>query len=201
MSSASDAPVRPAGTRTRSGNAMLRTRTALLAAAAACVQRDGVRKLTMGDVSTMGGVAKATLYNHFRTKGDLLAALVEDRVSALGASCADVARQRGLPAALEAAAAALAADPALRRVSADEPLALLPLLRAGEARGWEQARGAVAEVLRAAGAPADAAAVEAVLRWLSGQLLWPATPEQARHGAALLAGGSTPARPLLGWPG
>ena len=69
---------------------MLRTRTAILSAAAACVQRDGVRKLTMGDVATMGGVAKATLYNHFRTKGDLLAALVEGRVTTLGQSCAGV---------------------------------------------------------------------------------------------------------------
>ncbi len=201
MSSASDAPVRAAGTRTRSGNAMLRTRTAILTAAAACVQRDGVRKLTMGDVATAAGVAKATLYNHFRTKPDLLAALVESRIAALGESCTEVARQRGLQAALEAAAAALAADPALRAVSADEPLALLPLLRQGQARGWELARQAVVELLVAAGTPADVLVVEGVLRWFSGQLLWPATPEQARHGAALLAGESAPARSLLGWPG
>ena len=180
---------------------MLRTRTAILAAAAACVQRDGVRKLTMVDVATMGGVAKATLYNHFRTKPDLLAALVESRLATLGESCADVARQRGLPAALEAAAAARAGVAALRTVSADEPLALLPLLRAGDARGWRLARQAVVEVLVAAGAPADVPAVEAVLRWLTGQLLWPATPEQARYGAAVLSGPSPSARSLLGWPG
>ena len=183
---------------------MLRTRTAILAAAAGCVQRDGVRKMTMGDVATEGGVAKATLYNHFRTKPDLLVALVESRVAALGQECAQVAGDRGLQSALEAAAAALAADPALRKVSADEPLALLPLLRESRARGWEQARAATSEVLTAAGAAADAQAVEAVLRWLAGQLLWAASPEQARHGAQLLAGGSvgsTPARSLLGWPG
>ncbi|MBC7374944.1 MAG: hypothetical protein H7323_13225, partial [Frankiales bacterium] len=82
-----------------------------------------------------------------------------------------------------------------------EPLALLPLLRAGDARGWRLARQAVVEVLVAAGAPADVPAVEAVLRWLTGQLLWPATPEQARYGAAVLSGPSPPARSLLGWPG
>ncbi|MBC7373078.1 MAG: helix-turn-helix transcriptional regulator [Frankiales bacterium] len=91
----------------------------MLAAAADCVQRDGVRKLTMVDVATMSAVAKATLYNHFRTKNDLLAALVESRLVTLGESCADVARERGLQAALEAADAALAGGAALRTVGVD----------------------------------------------------------------------------------
>lgn len=186
--SSSDAPVRQAGTRARSGNAMLRTRAALLDAAAASIADQGVRRTTMSDLAARGGVAKATLYNHFRTKDDVLRALVDAQVAALGEACVAAAAEAGLPAALELAAAALAADPALRRVAVDEPALLLPLVAPGETRGWAGARTAVVVVLSAAGAPSGPAAVDALLRWLVTQLLWPATPDQARLGAALLAG-------------
>ncbi|MDX6225062.1 MAG: TetR/AcrR family transcriptional regulator, partial [Frankiales bacterium] len=76
MTSPSDAPVRATGTRTRSGNAMLRTRAAILDGAERCIERDGIRRTTMSDVSGEAKVAKATLYNHFRTKDDVMSALV-----------------------------------------------------------------------------------------------------------------------------
>ena len=214
--SSSDAPVRPAGTRVRSGNAMLRTRAALLEAAAGCLQERGVRRTTMGDVAQAAGVAKATLYNHFRTKDDVLRALVDSRVEGLGAAACVDAAETGLPSALERAAAGIAADGALRTVATGEPALLLALLAPGESRGWAQARTAVVSVLSAAGAPTGPQAVDAVLRWLVGLLLWPATSDQARLGAALLAGlGDAPAAQTVatapvgavegasgvGWPG
>ena len=184
---ASDAPRRAAGVRTRSGNAMLRTRTALLAAAATCVERDGVRRTTMSEIAATAGVAKATLYNHFRTKDDVLAALVDAQVASLGSTCAQAAADRGLAAALEVAAAELAGSGPLRRVAKEEPGLLAPLAVPGEGRGWEAARTAVTSVLTAAGVPADAAAVELVLRWLLSQLLWPA--DAGSSGAQRLAAG------------
>src|SRR4051794_6188343 len=97
---------------------MLRTRTAILAAAADCVARGGVRRTTMSEVSSSGGIAKATLYNHFRTKSDLLEGLLLARIDDL----ADRAATAGdLATSLRLAAAELAASPALRRVAADEP--------------------------------------------------------------------------------
>mgnify|MGYP000273468844 CR=1 FL=1 len=89
---------------------MGRTRTALLQAAAGCVTARGARATTMGQLAREGGVAKATLYNHFRTKDEVLAALVDSRVAALGEVCLSVAGDGGLAAALERAAAGLAAD-------------------------------------------------------------------------------------------
>ncbi|MCW2681146.1 MAG: transcriptional regulator, TetR family, partial [Frankiales bacterium] len=121
--SASDAPQRDPGLRTRSGNAMLRTRGAILDAAAACVERSGVRRTTMSAIAATGGVAKATLYNHFRTKDDVLAALVEARVAALAAECTG----RSIADALEHAAAVLRESAALRRVAQEEPALLVPL--------------------------------------------------------------------------
>ncbi|MDT4917587.1 MAG: TetR/AcrR family transcriptional regulator, partial [Pseudonocardiales bacterium] len=70
--SASAAPVRQQGMHTRAGNAMSRTRAALLSGAARAVSVTGSR-ITMAQVATAAGVAKATLYNHFRTRDAVLA--------------------------------------------------------------------------------------------------------------------------------
>ena len=200
---------------------MGRTRTALLEAAAECVTARGARATTMGQLALVGGVAKATLYNHFRTKDEVLAALVDSRVAALGEACLLVAHDDGLAAALERAAVGLAADEPLRAVAAGEPALLLPLLRPGASGGWDAARTAVTTVLEASGTPSGPGAVDTVLRWLVGQLLQPATADQGRVGAQVLAAGlvATPveaapeqdavvpvgveARPSsgLGWPG
>ena len=191
---------------------MQRTRAALLDAAAACVVRDGARATTMAAIAAAAGVAKATLYNHFRTKDDVLTALVQDRVAALAAECARVGKTAGLAAALGHAGAALASSAALRRVAADEPARLVPLAVPTDAPTWASVRTAVADVLTAAGGRADAGHVEVALRWLVSQLLWPL---DAADGAQLLVRGLLPASGAaergrssakaqatgLGWPG
>ena len=50
---------------------MGRTREAALAGALAAVTKYGSRKATMGDIAMLAGIAKATLYNHFRTRDDV----------------------------------------------------------------------------------------------------------------------------------
>jgi len=172
---ASDAPRRTSGTRVRSGNAMQRARSAVLEAAAHCVERYGVRRTTMGDIALKAEVAKATLYNHFRTKDDVLAALVEHRVAGLGRDAEAAAAADGLAAALRLAADGLAASGPLRRLVADDPALATRLAVPSESRGWRSAHEAVRAVLVAAGCPDDDAAVTLVLRWLVSQVLWPAT--------------------------
>ena len=196
--SASDAPLRDPGLRTRSGNAMQRTRVAILDAAEACVAAAGVRRTTMSEIASRGGVAKATLYNHFRTTDDVLAALVEARVAGLAAAV------EGRPVfdALEHVATVLRESAALRRVAQEEPALLVPLAVPGEVRGWDAARSAVVALVGAESA-------ELVLRWLVSQLLWPAEPGAAAAVAGALAPGASSVpeqgRPEssagLGWPG
>src|ERR1700760_960026 len=92
---ASAAPVREAGTRARAGNAMNRTRAALLDGARRAVEESGT-KLTMSQVAVASGVAKATLYNPFRPRDAVLSALLEDETARL----VDLARTADdLPAA------------------------------------------------------------------------------------------------------
>jgi AcrR family transcriptional regulator len=85
---ASAPPRRSGGTRSRAGNAMARTRAGLLDGARRAVGARGTRRTTMNDIAAQAGVAKATLYNHFRTKDDVWSALVEAEVRALAAECA-----------------------------------------------------------------------------------------------------------------
>jgi AcrR family transcriptional regulator len=217
VSSPSDAPVRATGTRTRSGNAMLRTRTAILDAATACVARAGVRRTTMSDVSAQAQVAKATLYNHFRTKDDLMSAVVLARVEQLAAECSELA-VAGLAPALEYAGRCLSGSEALRQVADAEPALAAALATAGTGRAWQAARQGVATVLRESGAPSDEDSIDVVLRWLCGHVMWSATEAELALGARVIADGlgrapavaaiaapapyaeSRPAPPGVGWP-
>lgn len=187
--SASDAPTASPGTRTRSGNAMARTRVALLEATARSIERDGVRRTTMVDVAALSGVAKATLYNHFRTKDDLLAALVTATVGELAAAAR---AQPSLELAFAEVARGLGGSALRAKVAADEPALLVPMLAGGNGRGWHAVRVEVAMVLEAFGRDADHGAVETVLRWAAAQLVWPLVGDEAEVGACLLVRGLGP---------
>src|SRR4051794_8445160 len=133
----------------RAGNAMGRTRAAVIDGAQRAVEKYGSRKATMADIAALAGVAKATLYNHFRAKRDVYAATVEAEVRSLGAECARVAADEGLHAALVRAAERIGTHPAVRRVAADEPAVLARLQTPAHDPAWEVAREAVTVTLQA----------------------------------------------------
>jgi AcrR family transcriptional regulator len=166
---ASAAPVRASGTRSRAGNAMDRTRRALLDGARQAVQLSGT-KITMAQVAAAAGVAKATLYNHFRTREAVLAALLVDEVVAL---VADV-RDQPLPGALARAATALGDHPMRRSLAEAEPGTLVRLARIDPGcEGWRRARAAVDTQLARDGRRGT----DTVLRWLASYLVTPADAE------------------------
>src|SRR5215475_4066644 len=139
LQDASAAPVRVAGTRSRAGNAMNRTRAALLVGARRAVEASGT-KITMAQVAAAAGVAKATLYNHFRTREAVLSALLADEVTRL----VEAASGRPLAEALEGTATSLSEHPLLRVLARLEPATLAALGRVDPAvDGWREARDAV----------------------------------------------------------
>ena len=162
---ASAAPRRAPGLRSRAGNAMERTRSAVLDGAARAVEKHGARRATMGDIAVLAGIAKGTLYNHFRTKDAVYAAAVEAAVRALAEESALAARD-DLADALALAAERIGGHPALRRLASDEPAALAVLVTPSDGPTWQLARDGVRAVLEAGGRVPDAAAVDVVLRWL-----------------------------------
>lgn len=175
---ASAAPVREQGSHTRAGNAMNRTRAALLAGAREAVLASGT-KITMAQVAAAAGVAKATLYNHFRTRDAVLAALVEHEVSTLVATLAE----RPLADALRDAALAVAGSPVVRALAVREPATLARLATVDtSARGWQLARDAV---MAALGGRASAGSA-IVLRWLSSYLTTSASASDVAAEAAML---------------
>jgi AcrR family transcriptional regulator len=172
------APAHVPGARTRSGNAMGRTRSGLLDGAARAFAERGLRGSTMQSVAAAAGVAKATLYNHFRTKDEVARALLAaelDRLTALAGS---------LPpsAALTALAEEVAAHPVLRRLADLEPAVLTALLTTTP-QHWAELVRRLAAALRA-----DPALAELAARWLLGLVLQPGEPAVRRATTERLAG-------------
>lgn len=175
---------------------MARTRAAVLAGALRGVEKYGTKRTTMGDIATLGGVAKATVYNHFRAKTDVYAALVESEVRALGEECVERAEAPGdrdpLAVALEHAAASLSESRALRRLATEEPQVAARLTTLDDGAASTAARDAALGVLAAAGRDADPLAAETVLRWLVSHVTWPASRDAARAGADAIAAAPPP---------
>jgi AcrR family transcriptional regulator len=188
----SAAPVRERGLRSRAGNAMNRTRAALLDGAVRAVAAHGVRRSTMADIASLAGVAKATLYNHFRTKEAVFAAVLDARVRGLTEDCVRIARS-DLAAALACAAERIGSDPALRRIARDEPAVVASFARLGSGGVWYTARAGLHELLTAAGRDAADHHVELVLRWLTSFVATPGTAVDAQAHAVACAVCAEPA--------
>ena len=167
---------------------MNRTRIAVIEGAGRAVEKYGSRRATMGDIATLAGIAKATIYNHFRTKEDIYRAAVEAGVRELAGECAAIAAS-DLAEALARAAGRLAAEPALRRIAAEEPAVLAEVAIPGDGPAWDTARQATGEVLKSAGVPVTAGSVDLVLRWLAGHVGAPGTEESRATGAAVIVAG------------
>ena len=163
---------------------MGRTREAPLAGAARAVAKYGARKTTMGDIAMLAGIAKATLYNHFRTKPDVYRATVAAEVDAI-ATAATARLDQGMEAALAEAARLVGEHPAVRKIAAGEPETLAALASIGDGTAWKAAHDHVAEAIRAAGFDDGPASVDLVLRYLASQLLTP-SDDAARVGETRL---------------
>jgi AcrR family transcriptional regulator len=131
-------------------------------------------------------VAKATLYNHFRTKDEVARALLAAELDRLTAAAA----ARPAAAALAGLADELAGHPVLRRLRETDPELLLSLL-AADAEVWS------ALTTRLAGAlDADPAGAELAARWLLGVVLQPGrSTARHRHAAVLAAALAGPVPP------
>ncbi len=169
---------RPAGTRSRAGNAMARTQAAVVAGVGACLAAHGVRRTTMIDIAAAAGIAKGTLYNHVRTKNEALALYADEQVGVL----LDVLGGGPQPGtALAAAAEQLAVHPVLDRLRADEPQLLAGLL-VGPAAAARRA-----PVLEALADLFGAEVAPVALRWLTSLLVDPGTAQERASGGWWLA--------------
>ncbi|MFZ0322536.1 MAG: TetR/AcrR family transcriptional regulator [Actinomycetes bacterium] len=151
---------------------MERTRAGIVAGARAGIVRDGVRRVSMATVADLGGVAKATVYNHVRSKPDLLALVAHDLVERVDAVASE---QVTLVDALVAAAGLAAQDEVVRAVADEEPGVVGRLMRVQSTPVFDEARTAIAALVERHGVDittsggtgtSGESTVDLVLRWL-----------------------------------
>ncbi len=105
---------------------MERARSGIIEAAAGLVADGGPGAVTMSAVARRAAVAKATVYNHFRDRHELLRALLATERERLVAHCSTAA-----PAAqLDAAAAWLSESAVIAGLRNNDPRTLLDLVDA-----------------------------------------------------------------------
>jgi AcrR family transcriptional regulator len=159
------------------GSLHRRTEEAILEGTKSLIARVGIAGLSMIEIADHSQVSRATLYNHFRDKDAVLAALLSSEVSRI---CSE-ATNAGTPAdALEALSIAISTDQALealRRFDGE-------ILSGALAHTQSELFIDIAKVLFAA--TKSEAGTGVAMRWLIGQALQPITPEQSRAQAALL---------------
>jgi AcrR family transcriptional regulator len=157
---------------------MNRTRAGLLAGAARALAEHGLRRSTMQSIAAAAGVSKATLYNHFRTKDEVVTALFATEVDRLTALAGAVPPDRALAALSDE----LGAHPVLRRLAETEPELLTGLLAVGP-EWWADLTGRLAVALAV-----DDDGAELAARWLIGVVLQPGrSTTRHRHAARLVA--------------
>jgi AcrR family transcriptional regulator len=163
---------------------MNRTRAGLLSGAARAFAEQGLRRSTMQLVAAAAGVAKATLYNHFRTKDEVVAALLAAELDRLTALAAALPPEQALATLSDE----LGAHPVLRRLAETDPEIFTGLLTV-EPERWAEVVGRLATALQI-----DADGADLVAHWLAGVVLQPGRSttrhrHAARLAAALSAGG------------
>ena len=159
------------------GSLHRRTEEALLEGTQSRLARVGIAGLSMIEMADHSQVSRATLYNHFRDKDAVLAALLTSEVNRI---CSE-ATKAGTPAdALEALSIAISSDKALAAIRTFDGEILSYALAHTQSEHFID----IAKVLFVA--TKSEAGTGVAMRWLIGQALQPITAEQSRAQAALL---------------
>jgi AcrR family transcriptional regulator len=174
----------PAAPRTRAGSGLGRSRAAIVDGARRAVIVSGTR-VSMAQVAAAAGVAKATLYNHFRTREDVLEAVLLAEIDAV---IADVGH-RELSLCLIRAATLVSEHPLLEALGEHDTDVLAAMARVDvRSAGWNRVAAAIETVLSRSGKRGT----PTVLRWLSSFVLAPADLEDIAADVAILVAGLPP---------
>jgi AcrR family transcriptional regulator len=170
--------------RSAASSAMARNRAAILAGAGRAVEISGT-KVSMAQFATAAGVAKGTLYNHFRTREEVLVGLLLGEIDRLISEIAHLP----LADALIRAASAVSDHPLLEALGGDDFSTLAVLARVDvRTAGWGRVATAVDAIL----SRADLGGTSTVLRWLSSFITAPADLADIEADVAILVAGLPP---------
>jgi AcrR family transcriptional regulator len=154
-----------------------RSRDAILAGAKIVVGEVGSYESNMVDISARAQVSRATVYNHFADKEEMMLSLVESELNRL----ADLAKsQATAQAGLYALSRAISTDPALAKMVQTDPQDIAKFVTATNHPLWELANELCAKVFGV-----DNGGL--VLHWLISQIGSPLNEAQSEHQAQQLA--------------
>ena len=159
-----------------------KSRVTILAGAKLVIAKVGNYQSNIADIAVSAQVAKATIYNQFADKAEMMESLVESEVIRLTElALAASSRQEGLALLSNA----ISQDLALRKLVESDPSDIARLVTITNHPTWVLVHQGIAKVFGA-----DSAACGVILRWLIGQIASPITEEesvaQARRLAATL---------------
>jgi len=156
-----------------------RTQAAILEATKGLIATTGLKKMSMIEIADASQVSRATLYNHYRDKESVLAALCEsemERIVTLAQGASDATT------ALTLISQEISQDPALAAMRRNDPEILMQAFSTQDHLLWKAFAVAITHVV------GDEKKSALVVRWLLGQTLSPLTPEQSRSQAQGITG-------------
>ncbi len=154
-----------------------RTQSAILAGTKELIATVGLAKMSMIEIADTSQVSRATLYNHYRDKDSVIAALCESEISRL---IAIVHSAPNAIDALESLSIQISTDSALAHMRLHDPAPLASALAGATHPLWTALSLSLAEVT------GSQVVADLALRWLLGQALQPLSPEDSRLAAELL---------------
>lgn len=153
-----------------------RSRAAILHGAKIVLAQVGSYQANMNDIASRAEVSRATVYNHFSDKEEMLLALVEAEIDRLSA----LARERSSRAdALYLLSRDISQDLALRRLVTTDPADIVALSRVSDHPLWLRVQSELAIIFGAHSS--------IVLHWLIGQIASPLSEEESRSQSVQLA--------------
>jgi AcrR family transcriptional regulator len=156
-----------------------KSRVAILASAKLVIAKVGNYQSNIADIAVSAQVAKATIYNQFADKAEMMESLVESEVIRLTElALAASSRQEGLALLSNA----ISQDLALRKLVESDPSDIAKLVTITNHPTWVLVHQGIAKVFGA-----DSAACGVILRWLIGQIASPITEEESVAQARRLA--------------
>ena len=148
-----------------------KSRVAILAGAKLVIAKVGNYQSNIADIAVNAQVSKATIYNQFADKAEMMECLVESEVIRLtDLALAASSRQE----ALYALSTAISQDEALRKLTQSDPSDIAKLVTISNHPTWVLAHQGIAKIFGA-----DSAACGVILRWLIGQIASPITQEES----------------------
>jgi AcrR family transcriptional regulator len=148
-----------------------KSRVAIFAGAKAVIAQVGNYQSNIADIALSAQVSKATIYNQFADKAEMIEQLVESEVARLITLALSAnSRQEGL----YLLSTSISQDEALRRLVETDPNDIAKLVTISTHPTWVLAHQGVAKVFGA-----DTAICGLILRWLIGQIGSPITKEES----------------------